>query len=186
MKINPIIVTAGIAGILCVSDSRVLAQGGPGGGNFDPAQMQQQFQQGIMDFYREQLEVKDDAEWKVIQARVQKVIDARMEIGLGGMNMGMLGRMMGRGRGGGGGNGGPGGGRGFGALSRFFGAPGPEEQALQQAIDSNASNAVLKAALEKFNAARKAKQAKLEQAQAELRQVLSIRQETIASLSGLL
>ena len=80
-----------------------------------------------------------------------------------------------------------GGGRGgFGALGGLLGTPGPEEQALQQAIEANASNDALKTALDRFTAARKAKQAKLEAAQAELRQVLSVRQEAIASVSGLL
>src|SRR3974377_658360 len=114
MKTNQLIAMAGIAGILFMGSSRVLAQGGPGGGNFgggnfDPAQMQQQFQQMLMENYRTQLEITNADEWSVIQPRVQKVVDSRMEVGLGGMNMGMFGGMMGRGRGGGGGNGGPGG-----------------------------------------------------------------------------
>ena len=185
MKMNRLLAVAGLAGVISMGGSKVLAQGGPGGGNFDPAQFQQQMQQRIMDYYREQLDVKDDSEWKVLQGRIQKVVDARMQVGLGGISMGMLGQM-GRGRGGGG-NGGPGGGgRGFGALGSLFGGSSPEQDALQSAIDSNASSAVLKAAMEKYNEARKAKQAKLEQAQAELRQVLSVRQEAIASVSGLL
>ena len=168
MKIDRLILTAGIAGILCVSGSRVLAQGGPGGGNFDPAQMQQQIQQMLMDNYRSQLEVTNDDEWLVIRPRVQKVLEARTAVGIGGSAglMGMFG--------------------GFGALGGLLGTPGPEEQALQQAIEANASNDALKTALDRFTAARKAKQAKLEAAQAELRQVLSVRQEAIASVSGLL
>ena len=57
--------------------------GGPGGGNFDPAQMQQQ----MMDNVRQQLEVKDDAEWTVLSAQIQKVMDARRQVGGGGMGM---------------------------------------------------------------------------------------------------
>ena len=187
MKMNRLIVMAGFAGILCAGSGRLLAQGGAGGGNFDPAQMQQQIQQMLMDNYRAQLEVKDDAEWKVLQERIQKVVDARQEVGLGGMGLGMLGRMGRRGGGNAAQNPGAGGGGGRrGGLGAFFGSAGPEEQALQQAIDSNAPSAALRAALAKFNDARKAKQAKLESAQAELRKVLSIRQEAIASVSGLL
>ena len=41
----------------------------------------------------------------------------------------------------------------------MFGAPSPEAEALQKAIDSKASKAEMKAALEKYLASRKAKQA---------------------------
>src|SRR2546427_650074 len=75
----------------------------------------------------------------------------------------------------------PVGGRPFGG-----GEPSPEAEALQRAIDSKASNSELKAALTKFLEARKAKQADLEKAQADLRKVLSVRQEAAASLMGLL
>ena len=44
----------------------------------------------------------------------------------------------------------------------------------------------MKAALEKYVAWRKAKLAALEQAQADLRKVLTTRQEAIATLNGLL
>jgi ribosomal protein L15 len=185
MKMNQLLRVAGITAGLCLSASEGLAQqGGPGGGmfNFDPAEIQQR----IMDNYREQLEVKDDAEWKLIQERVQKVVDARREIGFGGMGMGMgMGMFGGRGPRGGGDNAAPEGGqrRGFGA---FGPTPSPEQAALQKAIDSKASPTELKAALAKYLEARKQKQTNLEKAQAELRKVLSIRQEAIASMSGLL
>ena len=189
-NMNRFIVMAGIAGSLCFATAKAQAQGGPGGGNFgggnfDPAQMQQQIQQMLMDNYRSQLEVTNDDEWVVIRPRVQKVLDARTDIGIGG-STGLMGMFGGGRRGGnamqGGGQAG-GGRRGLGAL---FGTPGPEEQALQTAIDANTPSAALKTALDRFNNARKAKQAKLEAAQAELRQVLSVRQEAIASVSGLL
>jgi len=57
---------------------------------------------------------------------------------------------------------------------------------LQRAIEGKASNAELKAALAKFVEARKTKQAELEKAQAELRKVLSLRQEAVATQNGLL
>jgi hypothetical protein len=44
----------------------------------------------------------------------------------------------------------------------------------------------MKAAIAKFQAARKAKMADLEKAQAELRGVLTVRQEAIATSDGLL
>ncbi|MBI4659311.1 MAG: hypothetical protein HY735_10760 [Verrucomicrobia bacterium] len=179
MKMNRILTIAGLAGLTFLCAGQAMAQpAGPGNFNFDPAQMQQM----IMDNYREQLEIKDDAEWKIIGERIQKVLDARREVGLGGAmgGMGGMARMFGRGgqRGGGGQRAG-----GFGA---FFPAPSPEEDALQKALDAKASNADLKAALGKLIAARKQKQANLEKAQAELRQVLTVRQEVSATLSGLL
>jgi hypothetical protein len=142
-------------------------QGGPQGRrNFDPAQ----FQQMIMDRLREAFEVKNDDEWKIIQERLQKVMDARMA-GMalsGGMGMPGMGRPPG------------GGGRGF-----MGGAPNPEADALQQAVDAKASAQDLKDKLAKFREARKANEAKLEAAQEDLRQVLSVKQEAIAALSGL-
>ena len=37
-----------------------------------------------MSLYREQLEVKDDAEWKVIGDQVKKVMEAQTQVGPGG------------------------------------------------------------------------------------------------------
>jgi hypothetical protein len=143
---------------------RARAQGGPGGRrNFDPAQ----FQQMMLDHLREQLEVKNDDEWKIIQDRIQKVFDAQMSgMGFAGAGMGLPG--MGR-RGGGG----------------FGGEPNPELTALQQALEAKASAEELKGKLDKFREARKANQAKMEAAQEELRQVLSVRQEAMAAMLGL-
>ena len=181
MKMNRVLAIAGLAGMLCLGAGKVQAQANAGAGNFnfDPAQMQKL----IMDNYRDQLEVKDDAEWKLIEERVQKVLDARREIGFGGMG-GMFGRM----RRGGGENAAPDGGQGGGrrGMAAFLPTASPEEQALQKAIDSKASPAELKAATAKFLEARRQKQANLEKAQAELRKLLSVRQEAIASVSGLL
>src|SRR2546427_5249047 len=119
-----------------------------GGGNFDPAQMQQM----MMERLREDLEVKDDTEWKALEPLVQKVMDTRRQVE-GDRMRGMFGR---RGRGGGGGdNSGDQGGR----RGGFFGQPSPEAEALQRAIEGKASNAELKAALAKFAESRKTKQA---------------------------
>ena len=57
---------------------------------------------------------------------------------------------------------------------------------MQKAIDLKAPKAELTVVLEKYMAARKAKQAALEQAQADLRKVLTSRQEALAVLNGLL
>ncbi len=136
--------------------------GGPGG-NFDP----QQFRQMMMDRFREQFEVKDDDEWKLIQERIEKVMEARQAAGgFGGMRMGR----------------GPGGPGGRGPM----GGQGPEGEALQNALESKASADTIKAKLAQLREARKVNQAKLEQAQEELRKVLTLRQEATAVLAGLL
>lgn len=142
-------------------------QGGPGGGNFDPAQMRQR----MMERMREQFGVKDDAEWKLISERIEKVNDARRETAGRGMGM-----MFGGGRGGG-----QGGGRGG-----FGGEPSPEQDALQKAIESNAPAEEIKTKLAKYRASQKDKEAKLAKAQDDLRQVLSVKQEATAVLMGLL
>jgi hypothetical protein len=177
---------AGVAAVMCLGTSQLAAQpndggkkgsngnrdGGRGGrGDFDPARMQQ----FMMDRYKEVLEVTSDDEWKAIQPRVQKVMELRRE-SFSGMGRGMFGR------GPRGGDNPPGGDRGRG----MFGTPNPDAEALQKAIDSKASKAELKAALAKYVESRKAKQAEMEKAQAALRELLTPRQEAIATLNGLL
>jgi hypothetical protein len=172
---KPFIGTALLAAGLVVSSPGVLAQnqnqGGnrPNRGNFDP----EQFRQRMMDRYREQLDVKDDAEWKLISDRITRVMDARRELGFGGPG-GFRPPRRDAGDGGGGRRGG------------FFGAPSPEAEALQKAIDSKASQDEIKAKLAKYRESQKEKRAKLEKAQDDLRKVLSVRQEAAAVVAGLL
>jgi hypothetical protein len=177
---NQLSVLASAAFVMFLSASPVAAQQGQGGrGNFDPAE----FRQRMMDNYRERLEIKGDDEWKAIQPLVEKVMDARREVGFGGGGFG---------RGGGGRRGGAnndaqangnnqGGRRGFPG-----GEPSPEAQELQKAIDSNASKDELKAKLAKVREARKDKEAKLAKAQEDLKKVLTVKQEAAAVLMGLL
>lgn len=185
------------AAILCFGGTSLTvgAQDRPPGGrgNFDP----EQFKQRMMERYRDQLEVKDEEEWKLISARVEKVLDAQREARSGGFGMGFPG--------GRGGRRGPGGGeagnsdaarpappaddqanRPRGGGPRGFGETGPEIEALQQAIESKASADDLKAKMAKVREVRKAKEAKLEKAQEDLRKLLSARQEAAALLAGLL
>lgn len=184
MKVNQLLVTCGIAAALFLSAGNVFAQndnGGPGGGrpgrgggNFDPAQMQQR----MMERVREELNFTNDTDWNAVQPLIQKVMDARRDVGFGGG----MGRMF-RGN-----RGGPGGDQGGPPNNRraFFGTPSPEAEALQKAIDDNAPAAQIKDALARYLNSQKAKQAKLEQAQADLRKALSIKQEAQATLLGLL
>ena len=185
MKLNQLLTICGVAAALTLGAGTVSAQndnGGPGGGqggggfgrgNFDPAQ----FQQRMMDNIKDQLGYTNDADWNAVQPLIQKVMDARRDIGFGGG----FGRMFrNRGGQGGGGNAGFGGGRGG-----FGQQPSPEAEALQKAIDDNSPPAQIKAALAKYEASQKAKQAKLVQAQEDLRKVLTVKQEAQATLLGL-
>lgn len=174
MKTNRWLALAGIT-LMCLGASTLMAQnngGGRGGG--DPTQRQQQRMNEIKD----QMEVTDDAEWNALQPLIQKVMDAQRVV-IGDRMRGMMGR-----RNRGGDNGGDQGNnqRRF----NFFGAPGPEAEALQRAVDGKASKEDTKAALAKFVEARKAHEAALETAQGNLRKVLTLRQEAVATLSGLL
>jgi len=180
-KMNRWMAMAGVAALTCLG-TQAFAQNGGGGQNWRNMSPEER-QQARMNNYKEDLEVKDDAEWQVIQPLVQKVLDARMQNFAGG-GMGM---MRNRNRGGdqGGDQGGQGGrNRGGGPFGQM--PPNPERDALQKAIESKASKAEVKAALDKYTASRKDKQAQLEKAQADLRKVLTSRQEAIATLNGLL
>lgn len=186
MKIlNRILALAGVATLLTLGTGVGNAQEnqnrpdrgdrGPGGrGNFDPEQMRVR----MMERYREAFEVKDDAEWKLIEGRITKVSDARR--GMAGGFGRMFGGPGGPGGRRGGDNGGDNGGR------RFGPEPSPEAEALQKALEAKASAEEIKAKLAKYREVQKTKQAALEKAQADLRQVLSVKQEAQAVLMGLL
>lgn len=179
MKLNRILTMCALAAMFTASATSLLAQdnggdqggqrrqrqGGQGGGNWDPAQMQQR----MLDRVQEQLGFTNDTEWDAVKPLVQKVMDARRDT-LGGMR-----GMFGGGRNRGGGQGGPGG---------MF-PVSPEQEALQKALDDNAPAAQIKDLLTKYKTAQKAKQAKLEAAQADLKKVLTTKQEAEATLLGL-
>jgi hypothetical protein len=62
----------------------------------------------------------------------------------------------------------------------------PELDALRKALDNKASASEIKAKLTELRAARKTKEAELEKAQDNLREILSARQEAVAVTLGLL
>ena len=198
MKLNRILTLCAVTAALALSISDIFAQdnagggqggapgngqrrnrqggggpGGPGGGNWDPAQMQQR----IMDNVKDQLEFTNDTDWTAVQPLVQKVLDARRDVGMGG---GMRALFGGRNRGGdqGGGNNRQRGGG-------MFGQPSPEQEALQKALDDNAPASQVQDLLAKFKASKAAKQAKLEAAQSDLKKVLTSKQEAQAYLLDL-
>ena len=181
VKMRPyrVLVICGIGAGLCLGAGTVMAQGDNGGGqarrgrgNFDPAQ----FQQRMLDNVKERLAFTNDAEWTAVQPLVQKVMDLRRDTVV---NMFSFGRRAPRG--------------GDNAAQNndqstrrsAFGQPSPEAEALQKALDSNAPTDQIKAAAEKCRAAQKDKQAKLTEAQENLRKVLTVRQEAQAALMGL-
>lgn len=142
------------------------AQGGRG--NFNPEEMQQRMNAML----REQFDVSDDAEWKLISDRINVVSELRrtaMNVGggFGGLRGGP-GAMPG-----GGGRGGRGG-------------ANPEQDALRQAVTDKLPEAEIKARLERLREVRKANEEKLTKAQEELRAILSVRQEAVAVMAGLL
>ena len=92
----------GAAAWLLLGAGNLVAQDRPPQGNFDPAQMRQR----MLERMRDQFDVKDDAEWKAIADRIEKVMQARRSAG----GMGGPGGFGGPGRfGGPGGQGFPGG-----------------------------------------------------------------------------
>jgi hypothetical protein len=141
----------------------------------DPAQMRQRWAASI----REQMEITDDAEWNAINALILKVMEAQqaiqseaprfMALGLGTNALsGIMGRL---------------------AASPSLPEalkPSPEGETLRKAVQEKAADSDLKAALKSMSELRKTHQAALEKAQADLRTVLTIRQEAVAALSGLL
>jgi hypothetical protein len=158
------------------------AGGGGGRGNFDPEAMRQR----MMDGFKQALDVQSDDEWKVIEPRVQKVMDTRREIGFGGGMRGMFG---GGRRGGGGPNGGGGNAQDDQQPQRrnnFGPQPSAVAQSLQAAIEAKAPADQIKVKLEAVRQERKDKQANLEKAQEDLKKVLNVRQEAAAVLAGLL
>lgn len=180
MKVIQWLAIGGMAAALFLSAGSVFAQndngggggGRPGRGNFDPAQMQQR----MMDNVRDQLGYTNDTEWSAVQPLIQKVMDARRDVGVGG-GMGRMFRQRNNNGDQGGNNNRRGG---------FFGTPSPEAEALQKAIDDNAPTAQIKAAFAKYEASQKTKRARLTEAQDNLRKVLTTKQEAQATLLGLL
>lgn len=189
MKIlKQLLVVGGAAIILGFCPSKALAQ--RGGGNFDPAQMRQQ----MMDRYKEAMEVKSDDEWKIISERIGKVMDAQRDARSGRGGFAAFGRQRG------GNNATPTagadqtnntnrrqrGGNNNGGGNTPTDQTNPEAEALQKAIEAKAPSDEIKAKLAAYRASRKDKESKLEKAQDDLRKVLTMRQEAMAVLAGLL
>ena len=182
------IMLAALAAVFLISANPVAAQGvpqarngnnGTGRAGRDPAQVEAQ----RLDRYRQLFEVDSADEWKVISAAIQKVQKAQREARVTRFGRGL----------------------GFGANGRNRGnnartrtnAPAqgnandttqtnPDVTALQAAVDAKAPEAEIRGRVAKLRETMKVKQANLLQAQGELRQILTVRQEAIATVAGLL
>jgi len=133
----------------------------------------------LLERVQEELGFTNDTEWSAVQPLVQKVLEAQRDARGAGMA-----RLFGRGNRNNGGDQGGNNNRPRGG--GIFGTPSPEADALQNAVDQNAPAGQVKDLLAKYQASVKAKRAKLEEAQANLRAVLNTRQEASATLLGLL
>jgi hypothetical protein len=193
----------GVVGSTLLVGSMGRAQDRPQGGPPDFAQMRQM----MMDRLKEATGASDD-EWKVIEPRIEKLEDLQRQAG--GRGPGMFGPPPGPGGPGGPGNaggppaapdnaGGPGaGGPPPGGPDRGFGGPGgpqgqPQSEVQQKQSDlretlqnNDATADDVKAKVAALRDARAKAKAELAQAQDDLRQILSLRQEAALVSFGIL
>ncbi len=154
--------------------------GGPGRGNFDPAQ----FRERMTEMAKETLEINDE-DWKTVGPLLEKTVEAQMAVPrMGGFGRGMrrrgpdAGDAPGR-------PGGPGGPSGPGGPPRF--TQSPEAEALQKVLDSKDSTKdQIQTAVKAFRNERTKKEKALQEARKELREVLTVRQEAMLVMYGLL
>lgn len=164
-------------GALTLTSQKVQAQGGGGRPNFDPAQMKQR----VLDSLKTELSVTNDDEWTILQGAIGKVLDARREVANTDRNLMRL-AFAGRNRD----RGGDTNNNGNQQRNRFGGAPSPEEEDLQKAIDDKVPAEELKSKLAKLREVRTDKEAKVAAAQEDLKKIISSRQEAILVINGVL
>ena len=191
-RITQYLLIAGV--VLGFAATELWAQAPAGSGNngrangrasFDPAQFQAQ----RLERYRQQLEVTGDAEWKVIGSRIEKVLTAQRDARVIGVARNRPGggnppaatdtSTAGNGRG----NRGTRGNRGGASPSA---EASPDVTDLQTALEAKASPEEIKAKLAKVRNHLKQAESTLAKAQEDLRSVLSVRQEALAVMGGLL
>lgn len=149
-------------------------------GNFNPEEMRARMAERM----RELLDVKNDDEWKLISARLEKVTEAQREVrSLNGDFRLLFSRGGDQGGGDQGGRtrgpGGPGG-------SPFGGTPNPDAEAFSKAVQNKAPTEELKQRMARVREARKNAEAKYDKAADDLRQVLTVRQEATLVAIGTL
>jgi hypothetical protein len=163
-----------VIAILAMSAGSAFAQNqnngqarGQGRGNFDPAQMRER----MMTRIKEQLGATDD-EWKAIEPKVDKVMTAQRE-SRGGFGFG------GFGRGGGGGGGG--------ADQQPTTAVGKASADLRTTLDSkDSAPETIAKKLATLREAREKARKDVADAQKELKEILTQRQEAVLVINGML
>ncbi|MCX6954598.1 MAG: hypothetical protein NTV51_20790 [Verrucomicrobia bacterium] len=118
---------------------------------------------------REQMEVTDDAEWALIADRIKTVDDLRRSLATSPNGRIAL----------------PSGDKAK-PNNRPAASAQPEQEALRSAVGDRLPDAEIKARLQRAHEAYLRNESKLERARAELRAVLTIRQEAVAVMAGLL
>jgi hypothetical protein len=182
IHLKKILLGAAAAISLTVACGNLSAQpGGTNGGAFNPQQFQQNMQGRMTQFFREQLDVTNDDEWKIISTRLTKVTTLKTASTMSGMG-GMTAMFRGMRNTNGAARDGQAAPRGF----PGFGQTDPDADALQKAIDDKAPTEQIKSAMARVRESRKRRQAELAKAQEELRQVLSTRQEAVMVSMGML
>jgi hypothetical protein len=116
---------------------------------------------------RDQLAVEDDAEWAVILERINRVTEARGTLWKGSSS-GKPGSVIAE------------------KGKKSSRSANPEQDSLRYAIRDNLPDAEVKARLARARHVHEQAETRLAQAQSDLRAVLSLRQEAIAVLAGLL
>jgi hypothetical protein len=165
-----------VGGLMAAAAQPAMAQGQRG--NFDPAQ----FRQRMMDRLKEQLGATDD-EWKALEPKVSKVMDAQRDARSGG---GFGGGPGGGGRRGGGGGGAAGGGGG-GAPAQPETEVGKAAAALRTALEDKATAAEeIQKKLTTLRDARAKAHENLAKAQKDLKDLLTQRQEATLVVNGML
>ena len=120
--------------------------------------------EAMMAALRDRFGVTDDAEWSLISTRITAVIELRRSVGgFGGLRAG-----------------------GDSGRAIRQGGANPEMDALRTAVTDKLPDAEIKARLDRFREVRKRNEAKLDKAREDLRAVLTVRQEALAVLMGLL
>jgi hypothetical protein len=158
------------------------AQEQKGRGGFNPEEMRARMAESL----RTLLEVKNEDEWKLISARLEKVREARDKVRSFSGDFRLLFSMGREGggdqnRGGDQGRGGPGGRGGFGGST-----PNPDSEAFSKAVQNKAPTDELKQRMARYRDARKAAEAEYDKVSEELRQLLTVRQEAALVAIGTL
>jgi hypothetical protein len=165
------------AALLAFGGLASTAQEQKGRGNFNPDEMRARMAERM----RELLDVKNDDEWNLISARLEKVREARDKVRSFSGDFRILFNREGGDQGGGDRNRGTRGPGGFGG-----GTSNPDVEAFSKAVTTKAPTEELKQRMSRYRDARKAAEAEYDKLSEELRQLLTVRQEATLVAIGTL